>query len=630
MNVVIHPIESNFPWQGTELAIRLMRFFSIALACGTIFYTYRLGLLLTQNDTISLAAAFFVAFNPMFIYVSASVNNDNLSTLIGTLLLYYVTRQLLATQPPRIRDYMILGAFAGIGMLAKFQLGFFLPIIALCLALLSWRYRNMSIVIIGGLLSGGLTILIAGWWYFRNWQLYGDPTGVDAFLDVVGRQPASDVPTLISNEYESFLRTFWGMFGWVNVPMTSWIYLVFYGIAIMALIGLLIDIRPQSFRIWHSQQFVRWLAVIWVLVVLIALIRWSMLTTASQGRLLYAAIAPIGIGISSGLFSFIQLLRLPKLTISLPILWFGIIALVVAPITIVHAYDLPPSVDVVEADDNFYFVDPSINQQVLSGNLHDIDASAVVGDYVEVVVDFQIHDTTVTNWSIFVHLVNEFGVIEAQRDVIPGGGRLGLASLPDNYGWRNYIAVHVPQGIYAPQKLNVVMGFYDVITGRRLILDSSEETSIVLGSVDLLPTKDKYPNPVDINFDDTFLLNGYDISSQVATLGKSIDVTLHWQITDDIANEYVVSVQLINPSTFQKAGQLDRLPSEEQSNFNNGQSLTDIRSISIDENTPSGPYRLLVSIYRVTDDGIENLPIHHFRHSRPEYAVYLGWVNVVQ
>ena len=51
----------------------------------------------------------------------------------------------------------------------------------------------MRIVDIGegwgaALLVLGLPVLTAGWWYWRNIQLYGDPTGLNMILDVVGRR----------------------------------------------------------------------------------------------------------------------------------------------------------------------------------------------------------------------------------------------------------------------------------------------------------------------------------------------------------------------------------------------------------------------------------------------------------
>jgi hypothetical protein len=67
-----------WPWRGTVLAVRLIRLLSVLLGAGTVYFTYRLALELMPEQTgLALAAAGFAAFTPMFLFISASVNNDN-------------------------------------------------------------------------------------------------------------------------------------------------------------------------------------------------------------------------------------------------------------------------------------------------------------------------------------------------------------------------------------------------------------------------------------------------------------------------------------------------------------------------------------------------------------------------
>ena len=159
------------------------------LGLGTVIITHLIAReIFPEKPMIALGAAALNAFIPMFLFISGSVNNDNLSNLLGNLLTLLVVRLLKTRELPHWRSYVLLGLCTGAGLLAKLNLGFFIPVIALGLLLLSIRLRNWRPLVIGGLVSGGLTIVIAGWWYWHNWQIYADPTGLVMFLQMVGRR----------------------------------------------------------------------------------------------------------------------------------------------------------------------------------------------------------------------------------------------------------------------------------------------------------------------------------------------------------------------------------------------------------------------------------------------------------
>ena len=149
-NWVVHQAAlAAFPWRGTVLAVHIIRFFSVLLGLGTVIVSYRLGRELFPDDPhIALGAMALTAFLPMFLFISGSVNNDNLSNFLGNLLTLQVIR-LLKSPQPTLRQYALLGISAGCGLLAKLSLGFFIPIIGLALLLLSlqrkdWKWRALA------------------------------------------------------------------------------------------------------------------------------------------------------------------------------------------------------------------------------------------------------------------------------------------------------------------------------------------------------------------------------------------------------------------------------------------------------------------------------------------------------
>lgn len=119
-NIAIHTAREYWPWQGTVLAVRLARLLSVLLGTGTVYCTYRLGLEVVPGRTgLALAAGALVAFTPMFVFISASVNNDNLATMLATAALWQLAAWL--RRPPAGPDWshLRLGVILGAAALSK-------------------------------------------------------------------------------------------------------------------------------------------------------------------------------------------------------------------------------------------------------------------------------------------------------------------------------------------------------------------------------------------------------------------------------------------------------------------------------------------------------------------------------
>ena len=93
-NMMVHrQAAETFPWRGTTLAVHVARLFSIVLGLGTVLVTYQLARAIFPDwPLIALGAAALNAFLPMFLFISGSVNNDNLSNLLGNLLTLLIVR----------------------------------------------------------------------------------------------------------------------------------------------------------------------------------------------------------------------------------------------------------------------------------------------------------------------------------------------------------------------------------------------------------------------------------------------------------------------------------------------------------------------------------------------------------
>jgi 4-amino-4-deoxy-L-arabinose transferase-like glycosyltransferase len=653
-NMTIHdPAARAFPWHGAALAVHLARLLSVVLGAVTVLMTYRLGRelfpeSLTPNPSpsgrgeqnnrtagshwLALGAAALVAFNPMSLFISGSVNNDNLSNAVASALLVIIVRLLKRTDRPRLRELVLLGALAGAGMLAKFNIGFLLPVIGLALALLAWRLRDLRFFITASLITGGLTILIAGWWYVRNWTLYGDPTGLNVFIQIVGPRAIPANWAQLWSERHTFLMSYWGFFGGVNVPLPDWTYIVFNGIALVCFVGLVAAaarfaarrIRPDL-ALWLGRA----VTVIWIGVLFAGLLRWTAETWASQGRLMFSAIAAISLWMAVGLGALGGLLpkRLRWGPLLLACAWFA--GMAVLSLVVIHdayddpyQYETPPDPAWFEGQ-AITFTEPGADRPALRLGMSDITQRARPGEYVSFCLNFAVAPADAPfdrDWSLFVHLENPAGVIIAQRDVYLRQGQwatsLALGSGDSGRAWCNRVAVHLPDYAYAPQELRVYAGFYDLRARDRLLASAESgplvDNRVALGTVQLEAREpgSPVPNPMRVDFGGEAALIGYSVGPDTLSVkpGDSLTVTLYWRALRPMATDYRVFVQIVEPNTTRVFGQSDAMPAawaRPTTTWATDEVIEDRHTITLNADAPPGIWQLVAGLYALeeTPDG---------------------------
>lgn len=658
-NMAIHdPARETFPGQGTVLAMRIVRFFSVLLGAVTVLMTWRLAqLLFPAQQAIWIGAALFTAFNPMFLFISGSVNNDNLSNALASVLLVQMVGLLKRDDAPPLRDLILIGLCVAAGMLAKFSIGFLLPLIALALVLLALRLRDRTILLLGSLVTGGITLLGAGWWYVRNWQLYGDPTGLNTFLDIVGRRTIPANAAQLWSERHTFLMSYWGFFGGVNVPLPTDFYSLFNGFAGLAILGLFLGLLISAVRAIRPpnpadapdrEEFddsptapptlairLGWaLMAIWIVVLFAGLIRWTAETWASQGRLMFAAIAPISVWLAVGLWQVGRVLPLgKKLPIRLAGLWHlvaaaaGIIFLYIAytdPDSRVQPYYLLHEPTPYETQERpggatitqerpeptlVRFCEANDGAPCLLLSYYGVAEQVTVGEFVQFTATMSADQPFSRDWSVFVHLVNVDGLIVAQRDVYPKQGQLATTLIRKSMRWRNRFAVRVLEASIAPQVVNVVLGFYDRRTGERLRTPDGAE-QVAIGSTRLAPRPSalNVPNPLGgeagINFGGEASLLGYDLTPLVVNAGDSVTVTLHWRGLRPMQTDYRVFVQLLEPNSTNRLASSDAMPaawSRPTTSWQTGEIVVDTHTLAIPINVAAGTWQIAVGMYELVE-----------------------------
>ncbi|MCL4832915.1 MAG: glycosyltransferase family 39 protein [Caldilineaceae bacterium] len=614
-NFVIRRKPATFPWRGTLLAVLVIRWFSLLMGAGTVLCTYWLvRRLIPDQPVLALGAMALNAFLPMFLFISASVNNDNLVVLLSSLSLLLLVR--VAQEGSTRRELLVLGGLIGLASLSKLSGLALLPLAGLTLALpliqelwtagksddsVYWRALKRWFVDFGLLLLPAL--LIAGWWFGRNWQLYGDPTGLDMMLAVAGGRPEEFVLTDLLGEFQGFRINFWGLFGAVNVLMRPlWVYQLLDLFTLIAAVGLAL----WCWRLWrHHRPFAGLLFLIpaaWIGLEFVALVRWTSLTAASQGRLLFPTISAIFLLLTLGWSSWLPP-RWRDIGIALPVAFLFLLA-VSAPFTAILPTYPPPARQVVESvppTAQSFHVNFGGQARLLA---FEVDKELVYpGDTLKVTLYWLALAPMARDYSVFVQIFDGESYV-GQSDSYPGGG-----SAPTTWWTPGQIIRDVHHIFMADNRpglhpLWIAAGLYDYATGERPVATDGAGASVLYPVLTKLqsaglPQVWKPENSLDISFGNQVRLLGYAAQDHLLRPGESWDFTLYWQATAPLDRDFTVFVHLIDEDGGVVA-QGDGPPFLElypTSQWMAGEILNNPRTLQIPLTAPAGKYRVLVGLY---------------------------------
>ena len=604
-NLIMHqPEREAFPWRGSVLAVYLIRLASIGLGAGTVWLTARLGRTLL-GDRVGLLAAAFTAFNPMFLFVSAAVNNDSLAILLGTLGLYLLVRIWQDAPDPRSHWwwYAGLGVVMGLAMLTKLSLGGLAGLVAVALAVLGWRRQSWRWLCAAGVLVLGMALAVSGWWFARNLRLYGDLTGLTAFIAVQGTRDTPMVWQDWVGEFGTFYRSYWGLFGAVNVPAPE----VFYtGCNVAALIGVV------GFALWSWRRRAKvpgaiGLLVAWAAVLSALLIRWTMISPAFQGRLLFPALSALNVLWAVGWMAWVKEPWQPRLARALS----GLMLLAAAAlpwISIRPAYAYPTPLTAVPEAARFGPIsfDADTGQLQLVGVEVPSNSNLVPGGApLEVVLYWQCTGTVSHDYVSTVHLLGRNLDSVGQINRYPAAGMIPTSRWHAGEIWRDVYHVYVRADAVAPARLLISVGLYDAEAERALEPkgpDGLPMGMVIMGQARLSAgAAPPLPPPVSLEapLADSVTLAGYGMEPQPAAPGGDVALVLYWRAVGSPVYDYTVFVHLLGADGSQVAG-ADGPPvggDYPTSFWRTGDQVDDRHVLSLPVSLPPGTYQLVVGLY---------------------------------
>ncbi|MCU0500669.1 MAG: exosortase/archaeosortase family protein [Anaerolineae bacterium] len=622
-NMFIHTEREAFPWRDTALAVHLIRLFSVVLGAGTILCTYTLAFWLFPGQPAIAAAAMAInAFLPMFIFISASVNNDNLVIFLSSLVLLLLVRVIQRGASAWL--LLGLGGLIGLASLAKLNALGLLPLACLALALRAIRVEQGSAMVPMrdatprerkmGLAAGlrwigecalviGPAVLVAGWWYARNWQLYGDLLGLNAMVAVAGGRPPLRTLADLLGEFRGFRYSFWGVLGGFNILLRPpWVYALLDLLSVAALLGL----AAWVWRTWRRRMPAPWpellLLAAWIGVEAVALLRWTAATLASQGRLMFATLVALCFFLALGLIGWLPARRQRVAAWGVGGLMFLLAAS--APFAaILPAYAPAPllTAAAVPASAQRFDVDYGGVMRLLA---FEVGKERVQpGAALPVTLYWQMLAPTSEDFSIYLQL---FGWQQAlgQRDSYPGGGARPTSRLAPGQVVADTYLMLVRPDAKGPAPAWISAGLYRLSSQEKLPATDSQGKPVVFPILTKLGLDAPAPtltgtHPLAATLDGRVRLTSYDLADSLIRAGQEMTVTLYWQATAPLDADYKAFVHLRDAGDGTVA-QADAAPLQgfyPTTAWQPGEILNDTQRLALPADLQPGKYRIVAGLY---------------------------------
>jgi len=602
-NRFVHTDREAWPYRGATLALHLARQVSVLMGLMTVWGTYLIVWeIFPGRRAPATGAAAVVALNPMFLFIASAASNDVTVAAMASLTAWMALR-LALRDGALLRQAAMVGLLLGLSLLSKTSAVALAPAVGGALAYRAWRERTWRSLLVGGLVVAAVTLAVTGWWYLRNWQLYGDPLGMAVWLQHFGvRDPKPTFLDLLP-EFDGLEMSYWAVFGWRDMVVDRWIYDLFFVADRLALAGWVVGLVRILWLRWRGRAIplrpVIGLGLIWLWlgVAFAALLRYMQLIWANHGRLLFPAAAAVGSLLFFGWRLWLPRRATPWLT---ALTGSGLVLLSILCLWgyIVPAYAPPPQLTEAQIGAISHRLDVEFGQvaRLLGYDLH--GDAVQPGDVFEVTLYWQAIAATEQDYAVFAHLLDEHDLTVAQKDTHPGLGRFPTSRWRPGDAIADTYRLPVPETAYTLSAGPLEVGLYLPETGGRL-LTTSGASNVRFASVTVHPRESALPNSVRFNFGDKIALVGYDFDHRIGTPGETLRLTLYWEALAPMEQSYTVFAHVLGEGT-QMWAIGDGVPVNGLAptfTWQPGQVIKDPHDLTIGETTPPGVYDVEVGLY---------------------------------
>jgi hypothetical protein len=634
------------PLSGANLALHVGRWFSIALGLLTLLFVYLTArLAFPASAPARLFVTLIVASIPQFAFISSSLSNDNLVIVVSMAAIWWLARLVSRSAAERVMwwEWAALGALLGLAALSKLQGLVLLAPIGIVALWVAWQRRSMRSLLASVALIALPALAIAGWWYWRNFQLYGDLLGAERLLAINGlRREPLDWPGFVG-EMRGLRYSFWGLFGWFNLLMPTWVYRVIDAMTLLALAGFTVAaaravvtrgagvLSPPTAR-------TKALLAFWAVTLVASMVYWATFATSSQGRLLFPAMSAFGVIFVVGLLTWLNFAprwRWPLMSVA-PAALVACSAYALL-ILLPAGYARPAQVASVP--------EGARPVGILYDNLIELVAVALPedrrqpGDEVPVTLYLRSEQAPDENWQLFIQILDEDRQAIGNVTTHPGWGRnpTSLWTPGAIYEDRYLVRIDEPIAAGSPLLANVYVGFIrpERTEPAPAVDAAGQPVEGIVGQVAVEPwepldTTSLGLRPFAAAFEQGIRLTGVNFPETVAAGERVLPVTLLYESDGEPDGDYTAFLHLVdeagNPAKgYDQPPAGTRFPTRA---WRSGDRIAGEFAVLLPGGLAPGRYQLWTGLYRSDSQGEQRLPVVESAAPVEDMRVLLGTVEV--
>ena len=536
----------------------------VALAGGllTIFCTWWLArLIVPATPTFALAAAAVATFNPQFLFTAVTISNDAWAAGMSALVLAMGADAVLRARTPRA--WLWVGAAMGVAALTKYSTLFVgVPTAILYLLYLrqhGWRQGATAL----GLAALGFAG-VAGWWFVRNWLLYGELVPLNRMAEILPTmrrpQPFDLARTL---EYVPWLiASFWGVFVGVIAPplyldVTHW----FMGLGLVGIAVAALRLRRNPPR---AQVVLFAVLLPWLMVVALIVLHWTRtIEYGEQGRLAHIGASAFGVVMVAGWQAFAPERWRPVVHWAITGFMVAIAVLLVPFLQ--ESFGVPAALAGTPAPDRPLNVRFDGGIRLLGVDLP-AGAALAPGQALPLTLYFTTDQPIPDDYTLFLHLADDQDRMLYQFDGVPGEGHHPTRQWVPGQVFTDQHMIRVDE-IPADSVATLSLGFYPIAdpSARQIAYDGQDQPlgdRLVLAKLRLHPAAAQ-PAPAPAaplaSWQNGIVLDKAAVRTDAT--GLPAGVTFTWTPTRTQQQDYTVFIQILDAGNAILA-QVDRQPQE--------------------------------------------------------------------
>jgi hypothetical protein len=466
-------------------------------------------------------------------------------------------------------------------------------------------------------------LLIGGWLLVRNWLLYEDITATSVFIRVAGGDREYSLGQVLG-ETSGLWRSLFGVFGWMNVALPAWLYLLWNALVLLAAGGVLL----AAFRVLKQKRATTessstlslqsllqppFLLAVWVFVVYAGLLQFLLKTPAAQGRLMFPALVPLSLGMAYALSQW----RNRLILIIGPVVLL-VVSLFSAFYVIPAAYEKPAVIEepAVPADISQIERDMEQGLRLVAASVE--TETAALREWIWLTLywtaDERPEQPPVYVLELFGQETELLGKVQSYH----GGGLFPANLWPQGKVMVDRVALRVDIAPGAP------------VAGRLNIKLEGEAASVDIGSVKILPASWPEAAGPPIAEAAGAAITALEVSETAVSPGETIDLTVQWHVLEPPGRNLATFVHLGEQNSPPLA-QGDSPPlngSYPTRLWAAGEVINDGYQLTIPIELPDGRYPLYIGFYdpisgerpTLTADGSQ----------QPNNAYFIAWIEVSQ